>query len=152
MTPVYIFDLDGTIALLSERREKLIKDTSNPHRWRDFYAACDTDLPNIPVIRTLKMLKASGAQIFIWSARSDEVYDKTVEWLDRYVGLDNFHVLRMRPAGNTEDDRVIKARYLAELDENTRFRITAVFDDRDKVVKMWRDKGIPCFQVAEGAF
>jgi hypothetical protein len=26
------------------------------------------------------------------------------------------------------------------------------FDDRDKVVKMWRDNGIICFQVAPGDF
>jgi hypothetical protein len=31
-------------------------------------------------------------------------------------------------------------------------RVVAVFDDRDKVVKMWRKNGIPCFQVAEGNF
>lgn len=152
MTPTYIFDIDGTIALLSARREQLIKDTSNPHRWRDFYAACDTDLPNIPVIRTLKMLKASGADIFVWSARSDEVAAKTVAWLTKYVGMENIDVLRMRPAGNTEDDRVIKTRYLDELPENERFKIAAVFDDRAKVVKMWRSLGIPCFQVAEGEF
>lgn len=152
MNPVYIFDLDGTIALLSERREKLIKDTSNPHRWRDFYAACDTDLPNVPVINTLRRLKASGADIFIWSARSDEVAQKTWEWLITHVGHGNFDVVRMRPAGNTEDDRVIKTRYLEELEPEVRSRIVAVFDDRDKVVAMWRSKGIPCFQVAAGDF
>lgn len=152
MTPTYIFDLDGTIALLSERREKLIKDTSNPHRWREFYAACDTDLPNNAVIRTLMALKESGARILIWSARSDEVHDKTVAWLDQYVGVHNYDILRMRPEGNTEDDRVIKTRYLNELAPEVRRSIVAVFDDRDKVVKMWREHGIPCFQVAAGDF
>lgn len=152
MIPTYIFDLDGTIALLSERREKLIKDTANPHRWRDFYAACDTDLPNPAVIHTLKSLSAQGARILIWSARSDEVLDKTVAWLDKHVGWMNYDVLRMRPAGNTEDDRVIKTRYLNELAPEVRRSIVAVFDDRDKVVKMWREHGIPCFQVAEGDF
>jgi len=27
-----------------------------------------------------------------------------------------------------------------------------VFDDRDKVVKMWRNQGLRCCQVAEGDF
>jgi len=27
-----------------------------------------------------------------------------------------------------------------------------VFDDRDKVVNMWRENGIPCLQVAPGNF
>ena len=33
-----------------------------------------------------------------------------------------------------------------------RNRLTAVFDDRDKVVQMWRENGVPCFQVAKGDF
>ena len=31
-------------------------------------------------------------------------------------------------------------------------RIVATFDDRNRVVAMWRDAGIPCFQVAPGEF
>jgi len=31
-------------------------------------------------------------------------------------------------------------------------RLVAVFDDRDRVVKMWRDVGVTCFQVADGEF
>ncbi len=152
MRPIYIFDLDGTLALLSERREKLIKDTSNPHRWRDFYAACDTDLPNKSVVKTLRMLKEAGAEIRIWSARSDEVWDKTMKWLDDNVGLRNIDHIRMRPAGNTEDDRVIKTRYWNELPDGDKSRVVAVFDDRDKVVEMWRSRGIACYQVAYGNF
>ena len=30
--------------------------------------------------------------------------------------------------------------------------IVCVFDDRDKVVKMWRDNGLTCMQVAPGNF
>jgi hypothetical protein len=30
--------------------------------------------------------------------------------------------------------------------------LMAVFDDRDKVVAMWRRNGVACFQVAEGNF
>ena len=30
--------------------------------------------------------------------------------------------------------------------------VLGVFEDRDRVVKMWRDLGITCFQVAEGDF
>ena len=31
-------------------------------------------------------------------------------------------------------------------------RLIAVFEDRDRVVAMWRDAGVPCFQVAPGDF
>ncbi len=58
----------------------------------------------------------------------------------------------MRPAGNTEDDRIIKRRYWDELDPVSRQCVFAIFDDRDKVVKMWRELGVACFQVAPGDF
>ena len=32
------------------------------------------------------------------------------------------------------------------------FRPQLAFDDRDQVVSMWRDMGLPCFQVREGKF
>ena len=31
-------------------------------------------------------------------------------------------------------------------------KIFLIFDDRNKVVKMWRELGLPVFQVAEGDF
>ena len=31
-------------------------------------------------------------------------------------------------------------------------RILCVFDDRTKVVNMWRENGLSCFQVAPGDF
>ena len=38
-------------------------------------------------------------------------------------------------------------------DENkSEHEVVAVFDDRDKVVKMWREIGLTCMQVAPGNF
>ena len=33
-----------------------------------------------------------------------------------------------------------------------KYNVAAVFDDRDRVVKMWRDKGLLCCQVYYGDF
>jgi hypothetical protein len=46
---------------------------------------------------------------------------------------------------------VLKKQWLDELILQGH-EILCVFDDRDKVVKMWRENGISCFQVAEGSF
>ena len=48
-------------------------------------------------------------------------------------------------------DDVLKKKWLDDLFPNID-DITCVFDDRDKVVQMWRDNGISCFQVAPGNF
>jgi len=46
---------------------------------------------------------------------------------------------------------VLKKGWLDEMIEEGH-EIMCVYDDRDKVVKMWRDNGISCFQVAPGPF
>ena len=49
-TPLYIFDLDGTLALIDHRRH-FLDDQADPKRWQKFFAACVDDQPNEPVRR-----------------------------------------------------------------------------------------------------
>ena len=58
----------------------------------------------------------------------------------------------MRPSGDTTPDDVLKLNWLKEGMFGNKADIMAVFDDRNKVVDMWRSEGITCFQVAEGNF
>jgi hypothetical protein len=159
--PLYIFDLDGTLALIEHRRHFIEGTTKD---WRGFFAACVDDEPNLPVIRTLQALRKAGAEIWIWSGRSDEVRAQTVEWLCRH-GCFGFPTdilpawpfgaperFRMRPAGDFTPDEKLKASWIAEIEPPEWDRLTAVFDDRDKVVAMWRGAGVACFQVAPGEF
>ena len=99
-----------------------------------------------------KLLKKDGHRVVIFSGRSKATKDATKDWLN---DLDiPFDVLKMRPTDGgfkwMKDD-VLKKKWLDDLFPNTD-DITCVFDDRDKVVQMWRDNGITCFQVAEGNF
>lgn len=161
--PLYIFDLDGTLAL-TDHRKHFLDDKDDPHRWRKFFAACVDDEPNMPVIRTLQSLRRSGAECWIWSGRSDEVRTQTVEWLCKHGCFGKFigtlpwwplaapERFKMRAAGDFTPDEVLKRRWLAAIDPPEFDRLTAVFDDRDKVVAMWREMGVPCFQVARGEF
>ena len=160
MKPLYIFDLDGTLALIEHRRHFV---ENGNKEWRAFFKACVDDKPNWPVINTLKALRKSGAEIWIWSGRSDEVQAETEEWLYRYGCLESSmflhwepfsapEVFRMRKAGDHQDDVSLKRGWLAEIEPPEYARLTAVFDDRARVVQMWRDAGVTCFQVAPGDF
>lgn len=154
MRPLYIIDLDGTAALIDHRRP-VILDKEDKHRWGKFYQLCDKDVPNHPVIQTMEMLKQAGADIWFFSGRSAEVREKTVHWLALHTSfcsedLDN--ILVMRDIGDSTPDDVLKKRWLDNMLIDDRKRLVAVFDDRDRVVKMWRDNGVMCFQVAEGDF
>lgn len=152
--PLYIFDLDGTLALI-EHRKHYIEDKADSQRWRRFYAACDRDQPNLPVLRTLERLRHAGADVWIFSGRSDEVRDKTVDWLTAHTSFmshDLDTALTMRREGDYTPDDELKQQWLNGLLHDDRERLVAVFDDRDRVVEMWRSNGVACFQVAAGEF
>lgn len=151
---LYIFDLDGTLALIGHRRH--ILDREDSKKWRDFYAACDKDKPNAPVIATLERLRWTGAEVWIFSGRSDEVRDKTVAWLADHTSFLTHELegpmLQMRAEGDYTADDELKRSWLRSMLTEDRRRLVAAFDDRDRAVKMWRDEGVTCFQVAEGEF
>ena len=148
-----IFDLDGTLADIETRRVISIKENGKMD-WDIFFDPknISLDIPNRPVITMARLLKETGHRIVILSGRSKVTKDATREWLKQFDVP--FDVLKMRPTGKDfkfmPDDQ-LKKLWLDQLFPNTD-DVLCVFDDRDKVVKMWRDNGISCLQVAEGNF
>lgn len=145
-----IVDLDGTLALNKHRSHFIDKSSGRKPDWVAYFEACDKDLPNHPVIEAVNALKAQGNRVHIFSARGDIVRDKTVKWLSLHgVQYDD---LTMREMDTYTADEILKRFWLLDLYPNYKNDILCVFDDRDKVVKMWRELGLICFQVAEGNF
>lgn len=181
MKPLYIFDLDGTLALCDHRRHfvsmcsacagtgKVLERVSAMHSgepcthcngvawsgkpdWNAFFSACINDTPNIPVIDTLHSLVDAGADVYIWSGRSSGVMEQTKKWLANHIDTCDGIPLVMRVEGDFTPDEELKGAWLDQMPAHDRRRLVAVFDDRDKVVAMWRAKGVACFQVASGDF
>jgi len=147
MKPLYIFDLDGTLALIEHRRHHVEGEKKD---WPAFFAACVDDVPCEAVIHTMTSLSAAGNEVWIWSGRSDEVREQTMEWL-RGHGCSGDQ-LRMRAFGDRRPDDTLKMTWYGELSDRDKSRLVAVFEDRDRMVAAWRQRGVACFQVAEGAF
>ena len=168
MKKTIIFDLDGTLANIDSRRDISMKPNGKLD-W-DIFAAPNSilalDKPNAPVIKMAQMFKADGFKIVIFSGRNDRGFDATVQWLNDFKVP--FDLLVMRPDkfkdkswpiadGNpaTPDMRFMPDEILKKKMLDTFVDIDDVFlvvDDRDKVVKMWRDLGLNTFQVAPGDF
>lgn len=147
MKNIVIFDLDGTLALIGHRKH-FVECDKKDQNWDAFYEACDKDIQNLPIAVINRMFGNSlGWVIFILSGRSEAVLGKTHDWL-RFHGI-RYEQLRMRPEGDYTPDDVLKKQWAEEIGID---RIAMVFDDRDKVVKMWRSLGLTCLQVAEGNF
>ena len=155
MTPLYIFDLDGTLALIEHRRH-LINRERGKQDWKGFYAACVDDQPNQPVIRVMECLRQSGAEVWIFSGRSDEVRAQTIAWLAQHTSFTAHELagplLTMRAEKNYTPDDDLKQSWLDAMQPEDRQRLQCTFDDRERVVKMWRAAGVTCLQVAEGDF
>ena len=168
MKNTVIFDLDGTLANIYSRRDISMKPNGKLD-W-DIFAAPNSilalDKPNAPVIKMAQMFKADGFKIVIFSGRNDRGFDATVQWLNDFKVP--FDLLVMRPDkfkdkswpiadGNpaTPDMSFMPDEILKKVMLDTFVDINDVFlvvDDRDKVVKMWRDLGLNTFQVAPGDF
>ena len=148
-----IFDLDGTLALIDDRRTLSTKDNGKID-WDIFFDPnnINLDKPNQPVIKVAQMFKDNGFRIVIFSGRLKTTKDVTKKWLEKFNVP--FDVLKMRPDNKqfkfmSDDD--LKQGWLDSLFTNKE-DVFAVFDDRKKVVDMWRSNGLNVFQVAEGDF
>ena len=162
-----IFDLDGTLANIDARR-KLATKPNGKLDWDIFFDASNIslDVPNEPVVKMAQMFAENDFNVVIFSGRNDRSFHTTKEWLD--LNQVPFDLLVMRPDkfkdeswpiadGNpaTKDMRFMPDEILKKKMLDTFVDIDDVFlvvDDRNKVVKMWRDLGLNVFQVADGDF
>jgi len=131
----YIFDIDGTLAKINGR---------SPH---DF-SKVGEDLPNVPVVEMCKILKQKN-NIIIMSGRSSECREETEKWLIKH-GIE-YDMLVMRAEDDYRRDSIVKGELYNEHVKGN-YNILGVFDDRDQVVHMWREKGFTVFQVDYGKF
>lgn len=144
---VWIFDVDGTLADCEHRRH-LVQE--NPKDWKEFIRRAVDDIPNWPIVKLLRLLYANGDTIIIVTGRDyGDSAVVTIEWLKKYNIP--YHRIYFRQAGDNREDSIVKGEILHEIYQEFD-EVEGVFDDRKRVVDMWRSFGIPCFQVAEGNF
>lgn len=163
-----VVDIDGTIADNSHRQHLIERKTDAfgqkigpPPNWDQFFLECGGDAPIHHVIEVVHALHEAGNVISFWSGRSEDVYDLTFNWLFEHgltfdydktgAELSRPVFLRHRPSGDYTPDEELKRRWLNEERKLGR-QPHLVLDDRQKVVDMWREEGIPCMQVAPGDF
>lgn len=130
-----IFDLDGTLAILSR----------DPYDLKNV----EKDKLNNDVAEILKLYHLIGFEIIIISGRSEICLEATKNWL-KNNGL-FYDELYLRPNKNNDSDddfkRLIYHKYI-----NGKFSVQFVIEDRDKVVRMWRELGLTCLQCNYGDF
>lgn len=144
-----IVDIDGTLANC-EHRQHYVR--SKPRNWKAFNAQIYEDAVHLDIVWLIKILHSVGCRIVICSARTDDLREVTEKWLKNKAGLDGiYEKLYLRGEKDYRDDDIIK-RELLDVIRSDGFDPQMVFDDRDRVVKIWREAGLRCLQVAPGNF
>jgi hypothetical protein len=122
--------------------------------WKSFYKACDQDELIIPVAEIYdKLFKENDyyKDFEIWSERCESVRKKTEKWLDRHEI--RYSKLKMRPIGDNTPDDQLKEKwlddYIDSMGNQYSHDIECVFDDRPKVIRMWRRRGIFVFNCCQ---
>jgi hypothetical protein len=118
-----------------------------------FFEACDQD-PPIPHMIELAKPLADHADILFVTGRSDDVRRKDARSLKGHsaeFAIGSTQDLYMRAAGDHRADTIVKSELMDRIIADGWTPIM-VFEDRASVVTMWRERGIPCCQVAPGDF
>ena len=132
-----IVDVDGTVAIRQERK---------PFEW----SLLETDKPNLPVIDIVNRVISTGVVLLFVSGREEKYRFETINWLSNHIS--HPFEIYFRENGDLRRDDLVKQEIFQKFIKPY-FDVIAVFDDRTRVVKMWRDTfGLPCFQVAPGDF
>ncbi|CAB4182935.1 polynucleotide kinase [uncultured Caudovirales phage] len=138
-----IVDIDGTLAHMNGR---------SPYD----YSKVSTDTLDETVASIVRryyqrdiMSDLPDTYVVIVSGREAVCKPETEQWLaDNGIRYDELY---MRAAEDKRDDRIVKQE-IYEANIKPRFNVRFVLDDRDRVVKMWREQGLKVLQVAEGDF
>lgn len=144
-TKAVIFDVDGTIANNDHRR---VWVQNKPKNWKAYNATMADDKPIDNIIHIAQIL-CQHYQIIIVTARSDDHKQTTIDWLEKHMVPHT--AIYFRKEKDYRDDTIVKSEILDQLLEDG-YNPVMVFDDRTKVVNMWRERGLQCLQVAEGNF
>lgn len=131
-----IFDIDGTLAVMGDR---------NPYDGAKVWM----DTVNMDVHLALYNAQNSGAKIIIVTGR-DEIYREVTEkWLeDNRIRYDALYMRPTQPAGEDKiEDSIVKYGLFNQHIRDRNYLIAGVYDDRHRVLRMWRKLGLTTFHV-----
>lgn len=141
-----VFDIDGTLANIEHRLDYV---RSKPKNWRAFEAGIPNDKVNEPVAKVFHALHNGENTLIFASGRNESSRGATVDWLE-LNGMGNYERLYMRSADDFRSDDVVKQEILDKIVYDYGKKPDMVFDDRPRVVSMWRRNDIFVFDCYQG--
>ena len=142
-----IVDLDGTLANIDHRRHFV---ESKPKDWKGFFSIIEDDTVNNWCRDLIKRYYLDDDYIvYLLTGRPERYRWQSLQWL-KYNKVPSDYLF-MRNNEDYRSDYVVKREIYKEHIEPY-CNVMFVIDDRDSVVKMWRELGLTCLQCAKGDF
>ena len=146
MKQYIIVDIDGTVARIGDRLKYIRQEQKD---WDSFYGHCDEDEPIRDVIDIVLKLRNKGIQIKFCTGRRESVRRKTELWIEKHMGLKPCdYSLLMRKDKDWRHDTDVKPMMI----DIPACEVLCVFEDRNSMVRKWRELGYTCLQVNDGDF
>jgi hypothetical protein len=140
------FDLDGTLANIEHRLGYV---RSKPKNWKAFDAGIPNDTVNLPVATVFDAMVKHNHDIILASGRSERSRLATENWLRKH-GMTGYDRLYMRKADDFRSDDIVKNEIIDEIVADYGKLPDLWFDDRPRVVRAVRARGIFVFDVYQG--
>ena len=136
MKRAVITDLDGTLAIANNRRYSQFEHVS-------------TDTPD-PFVRDIlfNLTQNDDRALIVVTGRPDldACREDTERWIEEVAELPH-ELLLMREAGDHSPDFLVKQRLFREHIVG-HYSVDLVLEDKASLVKMWREEGLRCYEVA----
>ena len=139
---VFLFDIDGTLANNNHRQQW---GRSKPKNWAAYNENMEKDTLISPVSKVFMALRVAGFKLICTTGREEDKRDITENWLHEHLVYPD--QLIMRKSKDYRDDGIVKTEMLDLIQDN--HTIVGVFDDRPKVIRAWRAKGLFTFNVLQ---
>lgn len=131
-----LVDVDGTLAHMGDRRGPYETDKYHLDKVDD-------------AVRSIVAQAWNNSTVIIFTARRAAALQATSDWLAaNNIKYDDIYT---RDDGDDRNDAIVKNE-MFEKHIAGKFNVRFILDDRDRVVDMWRTKGLKTLQVAPGNF
>ena len=147
MKRIVVVDIDGTIAKIGDRL-KYITD-QNPRDYDAFYDHVGEDKPIKEILAIVQELSYKYHVVFC-TGRAARCRTQTIEWLNRYLPISGYDLL-MRKDGDHRHDVDVKPQLLKKANIYPQ-QVLCILEDRNSMVKKWRELGFTCLQVNDEDF
>lgn len=138
-----VTDIDGTLANI-EHRLHFVQNGKKD--WKGFFGAMDGDTPRPEVVSDLLEAMRMGYAVMAVSARPEKYRAQTEAFIERALGMKI--PLIMRPDSDSRDDTLVKKEIYEKYLKH--YNLVAVYDDRPKVIRMWREQGVHVIDCGDG--